>query len=183
MNLLELFLVGVGLSMDACAVSICKGISLKKINLKNILTIGLYFSIFQAVMPLIGYFLGISFHEIIDSIDHYIVFIILLILGINMIKESKNNESLNDKLDIKTMLMLSIATSIDALAVGISFSLLEVNIYFTVFLIFITTLVFSVLGVIAGNKFKGRYGNKTLILGGLILIFIGSKILIQHLFF
>ena len=183
MSLLELFFISVGVAMDACAVSICKGISLKKINLKNVLKIGLYFSIFQAVMPLIGYFLGINFHKFIDSIDHFVVFIILSILGINMIRESKNNETLDDKLDIKTMLMLSIATSIDALAVGISFSLLEVNIYTTVFCIFITTLIFSVLGVIAGYKFKGKYGNKTLILGGLILIFIGIKILIEHLFF
>ena len=183
MNIIELFLVSVGVAMDAFAVSICKGISLKKISLKSILKIGLYFSIFQGIMPLIGYFLGIGFHEIIDSVDHFIVFIILLLLGVNMIKESKNNETLDDKLDIKTMLVLSIATSIDALAVGISFSLLEVNIYLTILFISLITLMFSIVGSIIGNKFKSKYGSNALILGGLILIFIGTKILIQHLFF
>ena len=183
MNLLELFLVSVGLSLDAFAVSICKGISLKKITLRIILKIGLYFSIFQGLMPVLGYYIGINFHDLIESIDHYIVFIILLILGINMIKESYSDEVLDDKLDIKTMFILSIATSIDALAVGISFSLLEVNIFITIIFIMLITLILSSIGVIIGNKFHNKYGSNALILGGVILIFIGTKILIEHLFF
>lgn len=183
MNILELFLVSVGVAIDAFAVSICKGISLKKITLSIILKISIYFSIFQGLMPILGYYIGINFHDLIESIDHYIVFIILLILGINMIKESYDDEVLDDKLDIKTMLILSLATSIDALALGISFSILEVNIFITITLIMIITLILSSIGVIIGNKFKTKYGTNALILGGIILIFIGTKILIEHLFF
>ena len=183
MNVLELILVSIGVSLDAFAVSICKGISLKKLTLNNILKVGLYFSIFQGLMPVFGYYIGINFHDLIKSIDHYIVFIILLILGIKMMKESYDNETYDDKLDIKTMLILSIATSIDALALGISFSLLEVNIFNTVIIIMIMTFMSSSIGIIIGNKFKNKHGNKTLVLGGLILIFIGTKVLIEHLFF
>ena len=182
MSILELFIISTGVAMDAFAVSICKGISLNKINIKNILKIGLYFSIFQGLMPLLGYFIGLNFHHFIESIDHYVVFIILSVLGINMIRESFENEELDDKLDIKTMLILSVATSIDAFALGISLSLLEVNIFITVLFIFLVTLVLSLIGVIIGNKFRGKFGKYSLIFGGVILILMGIKILIEHIF-
>ena len=182
MSILELFIISIGVAMDAFAVSICKGISLRQLKIKSVLKIGLYFSIFQGLMPFLGYFIGINFHHIIESIDHYVVFIILSILGINMIRESFYNEELDDKLDIKTMLVLSIATSIDAFALGISLSLLEVNIFITILFISLVTLILSSIGVIIGNKFRSKYGKYSLILGGIILISMGIKILIEHLF-
>ncbi len=182
MNILELFIISIGVAMDAFAVSICKGISLRQLKIKSILKIGLYFSIFQGLMPLLGYSIGINFHHIIESIDHYIVFIILVSLGINMIRESTEYEVLDDKLDIKTMLILSIATSIDAFALGISLSLLDVNIFITILFISLVTLVLSSIGVIIGNKFRSKFDKYSLILGGIILILMGIKILIEHLF-
>lgn len=184
MSIIEIILIGIGLSMDAFAVSICKGLSLKSINIKNSIIVGLYFGIFQGLMPILGYLLGINFESFITSIDHYIVFILLLILGINMIKDSLNtNEELNDKLDFKTMLVLSVATSIDALAVGISFAFLQVNIIISSLIITMITFIFCSIGVIVGNKVGNKCGSKAMMLGGIILILIGIKILIEHLFF
>ena len=183
MNLFEIILIGIGLSMDAFAVSICKGLSINKINYKNTIIIALYFGIFQALMPLIGYFLGTTFQEFISSIDHWIAFFLLAIIGGNMIKESFDNESktANDKIDFKTMLFLAIATSIDALAVGITLAVLQINITFAVSIIGMITFIISILGVKIGNKFGNIFQNKTKLLGGIILILIGLKILFEHL--
>lgn len=185
MNILEIILVGVGLAMDASAASICKGLKIKKLNFKYALVIGLYFGIFQGLMPLLGYFLSHSFENIVTSVDHWIAFILLGLIGLNMIKESfdKESSSFDDKLDIKTMLILAIATSIDAFAVGVTFSFLDVNIFLASFIILLTTLVLSMVGVYIGYKFGNKYEKKSLLAGGLILIIMGIKILIEHLFF
>ena len=131
MSFIDLILIALGLAMDAFAVSIGKGLSMKQINYKNIITVGLYFGIFQGLMPLIGYFLGKKFENLITSIDHWVAFVLLLIIGINMIREifKKEDEEVSDKFDFKTMFPLAIATSIDALAVGITFAFLKINIF------------------------------------------------------
>lgn len=184
MELIEILLIGIGLSMDAFAVSICKGFSIKKLNLKKSFTVGLYFGGFQALMPLIGYFLGSVFTNFVTAIDHWIAFILLSLIGGNMIIEtlkSNGNENYDDSLDFKTMLILAIATSIDALAVGITFAFLNVNVGIAVSLIGLITFIISFIGVNIGNKFGSKYGNKAQILGGIVLIIIGIKILIEHL--
>lgn len=183
MQPLELLLIAIGLAMDAFAVSVCKGLSMKKMNWKNACIIGGYFGFFQGFMPLIGYILGISFEERISSIDHWIAFILLAYIGIKMIKEAleKNEESINDSVDIKTMLILAIATSMDALAVGVTFAFFEVNILFAIILIGIITFMLSVLGVKIGNKFGDKYESKAEVAGGVILILMGIKILIEGL--
>lgn len=184
MGILEIALIGVGLAMDAFAVSICKGLSMKKLNLKKAIIIGLYFGIFQALMPTLGYFLGKGFENLVVSIDHWIAFVLLSFIGIGMIKEAfKDEEEINDDISLKTMLILSIATSIDALACGITFAFLRVNILLAVLLIGIITFTISVLGVYIGNKFGDKLEKKAKLLGGIILIGIGLKILIEHLFF
>ncbi len=184
MELTEILLIGIGLSMDAFAVSICKGFSIKNLNLKKSFTVGLYFGGFQAIMPLIGYFLGSVFTNFLLAIDHWIAFILLSLIGGNMIIEtlkSNGNENYNDSLDFKSMLILSIATSIDALAVGITFAFLNVNVSIAASLIGLITFIISFIGVNIGNKFGSKYGNKAQILGGIVLIIIGIKILIEHL--
>lgn len=183
MGILEIFFVGVGLAMDAFAVSICKGLSMKKIDYKKTVIIALYFGIFQAVMPIIGYFLGTTFESLVTQIDHWIAFILLGIIGINMIKEafSKESENVNDKVDFKTMIILAIATSIDALAIGITFAFFKTNLILAVIIIGIITFVLSLIGVKIGNKFGNKYEKKAEIFGGVILILIGVKILIEHL--
>lgn len=184
MGIVELILIGVGLAMDAFAVSICKGLSMKKkINYKKALIIALYFGLFQGGMPLIGYALGVSFEEIVLSIDHWIAFILLSVIGIGMIKESLGDEeeSLNDKVDFKTMIILAIATSIDALAIGVTFAFLNVNIIFASLLICVITFVISYFGVVFGNKFGDKFGSKAELVGGIILILMGLKILLEHL--
>ena len=184
MGIVELVLIGVGLAMDAFAVSICKGLSMKKkINYKKALIIALYFGLFQGGMPLIGYALGVSFEEIVLSIDHWIAFILLSVIGIGMIKESLGDEeeSLNDKVDFKTMVILAIATSIDALAIGVTFAFLNVNIIFASLLICVITFVISYFGVVFGNKFGDKFGSKAELVGGIILILMGLKILLEHL--
>lgn len=168
--------------MDAFAVSICKGLSMKKMNWKNAIIIGTYFGVFQAVMPVLGFLLGKGFQQKIASIDHWIAFILLGYIGIKMIKEAMSEkEEINDIIDIKIMIILSIATSIDALAVGVTFAFLKVDILFAVSLIGIVTFLLSVLGVKIGNKFGDKYERKSEIVGGLILIFMGIKILLEHL--
>ena len=183
MGLVELIILSVGLAMDAFAVSICKGLAMKKMKWKNAIIIGLYFGIFQAIMPLIGYLLGVSFQSAITSIDHWVAFVLLVGIGANMIREaiSKEKEEANDSIKIKDMLILAIATSIDALAIGITFAFLEVNITLAVSLIGIITFIISVIGVEIGNIFGDKYERKAELAGGIILIGLGIKILIEHL--
>src|SRR5574344_1680593 len=183
MTIWEIALIGIGLAMDAFAVSICKGLAMKKMNIKNAIIIALYFGIFQAVMPLLGYLLGLRFADAIKNVDHWIAFILLLAIGLNMIKEAikPSDEKMDDSIDMKTMLILAIATSIDALAVGITFAFLQVNIWISITIIGIITFVISLVGVKLGNIFEGKLKNKAEILGGVILILIGLKILLEHL--
>lgn len=183
MGIVELLLIGIGLAMDAFAVSVCKGLSLKKLSIKKALIVGIYFGLFQGGMPVIGYFLGSTFESLITQIDHWIAFILLLFIGGNMIKESlsKECEDSNDKVDFRTMLPLAIATSIDALAIGITFAFLKVNILVAVLIIGIITFVLSFIGVIVGKKVGCKYKNKAEFIGGIILILMGIKILLEHL--
>lgn len=185
MSLIELFLLAAGLSMDAFAVSVCKGLSMQKMRVKHALVIGLYFGGFQALMPWIGYMLGIRFQGAIKAYDHWIAFILLGIIGFNMVKESMDNEteSCDASIDVKTMLILAIATSIDALAVGVTFAFLDVRILQAVSFIGCTTFILSVIGVKVGTVFGVLYKSKAERTGGIILILIGLKILIEHLFF
>lgn len=182
MSTLEIIFTALGLAMDAFAVSICKGLSLKKVSFKNAILVGTYFGLFQGLMPLIGYFLGFKMKDAIMSIDHWIAFILLGIIGLNMILDSFKKESIDDNLEFKTMIILAIATSIDALAIGITFAFLEVNIYFAVTLTAIITFIISALGVKIGNIFGNKYSSKAEILGGIVLILMGIKILLEHLY-
>lgn len=183
MGFIELIILSIGLAMDAFAVAICKGLSMSKMNWKKASIIGLYFGGFQALMPLVGYLLGINFQEKITSIDHWIAFLLLGIIGINMIKEaiSKDSEKQNDSIKFKDMLILAVATSIDALAVGITFAFLKVNILLAISLIGIITFIISVFGVKIGNLFGDKYEKKAEFAGGIILILLGIKILLEHL--
>lgn len=184
MGIAELFVLAVGLSMDAFAVAICKGLSMKKMSWRKAVTAGLYFGGFQALMPAAGYLLGKQFSGLIQSVDHWVAFVLLSIIGINMIKEAlSETESLDDSFDARTMLLLAIATSIDALAVGITFAFLKVDIVSAVSFIGIITFCFGVAGIKIGNVFGEKYKSRAEILGGIILIAIGLKILIEHLFF
>jgi putative Mn2+ efflux pump MntP len=184
MGIIEILLLAISLAMDAFAVSICKGLSMKKINWKKAIIIGLYFGIFQAIMPIIGYFLGTAFQGIVTNIDHWIAFILLSLIGGNMIREAfseDESKNCNDNVDFKTMIVLAIATSIDALAVGITFAFLDVNMPIATSIIGIITFAVSIIGVKIGNKFGSKYENKAEITGGIILILIGLKILLEHL--
>ena len=183
MGILEVVLVAIGLAMDAFAVSICKGLSMKKMSWKKAIIVGGYFGIFQGLMPVIGYFLGTTFENLVTKIDHWIAFVLLVFIGINMLKEAFGNESenCNDNVDFKTMVVLAIATSIDALAVGITFAFLKTNIVLASILIAIITFVVCIIGVKIGNKFGDKYERKAETVGGLILIFMGIKILLEHL--
>lgn len=185
MSVIELLVLALGLSMDAFAVSICKGLSVPKLQAKHCLICGVYFGGFQALMPLIGWALGIRFQSMITNIDHWIAFVLLAVIGANMIKESfsKEEECPDASFGFKTMLTLAVATSIDALAVGVTFAFLEVSIVPAVLLIGATTFVCSAVGVKIGNVFGNRFQSKAEFLGGLVLIAIGLKILIEHLFF
>lgn len=183
MSLFELFIIAVGLSMDAFAVSVCKGLAMKKLSYKKAIIIGLWFGGFQALMPLIGYLLGSQFEQYITQIDHWIAFVLLSLIGGSMIKEalSKEEEEENDSIDIKTMFLLAVATSIDALAVGVTFAFLQVNIFAAISFIGVITFTLSVIGVKVGNIFGTKYKSKAELAGGLILIIMGLKILLQHL--
>lgn len=184
MGIIEILLLGISLSMDAFAVSICKGLSMKKVNWKKAIIIGLYFGIFQALMPAIGYFLGSSFENYVISIDHWIAFILLVSIGGNMIIgafSKQEIEKCDDKVNFKTMIVLAIATSIDALAVGITLAFLCVNLLLSISLIGLTTFIISLIGVKIGNKCGKNYEKKAQIYGGLVLIFIGLKILVEHI--
>ena len=185
MGLIELFLIAVGLSMDAFAVSVCKGLAMPKCTFKKAAIVGLWFGGFQALMPAIGYILGAQFQEAIASIDHWIAFVLLALIGGNMIHEALDNdeEDADASLDVKTMFLLAVATSIDALAIGITFAFLKVNIIPAVCFIGIVTFIISFAGVKIGNVFGARYKNKAEIVGGVILILLGLKILLEHLGF
>lgn len=183
MELLEIILIAIGLAMDAFAVSICKGLSMKKMSWKKALIVGLYFGIFQGLMPVIGYLLGTSFESLVTKIDHWIAFGLLVFIGTNMLKEAFGNDSenCNDNVDFKSMVVLAIATSIDALAIGITFAFLQVNITLASLVIGIITFVICIIGVKIGNKFGDKYERKAETVGGLILILMGIKILLEHL--
>ena len=185
MGLIELFLIAVGLSMDAFAVSVCKGLAMPKCTFKKAAIVGLWFGGFQALLPAIGYILGAQFQEAIASIDHWIAFVLLALIGGNMIHEALDNdeEEADASLDVKTMFLLAVATSIDALAIGITFAFLKVNIIPAVCFIGIVTFIISFAGVKIGNVFGARYKNKAEIVGGVILILLGLKILLEHLGF
>lgn len=185
---IELFLLGIGLAMDAFAVSVCKGLGMRRLNKKQTLIIGLYFGGFQALMPLIGWLLGSQFQKYITSINHWIAFILLSFIGgkmmIEAIREWNEEETvdvMDAPLDHKNMLVLAVATSIDALAVGITFAFLDTPIIEAITIIGITTMVISIIGVVVGNFFGSRYKSKAEFIGGLILVLLGLKILLEHL--
>ena len=185
MTLLELFLIATGLSMDAFAVAICKGLSMEKMNPRHALIIGLYFGGFQALMPALGYVLGVRFQDAITAYDHWIAFILLGLIGGNMIKESLTPEedSCDASVAFKDMVILALATSIDALAVGVTFAFLRVPILPAVSFIGVTTFLLSIAGVKVGNIFGAKYKAKAEFAGGVILILMGIKILVEHVFF
>ena len=182
MHFWELLLIGVALSMDAFAVSVCKGLSLRRLSWKHALLAGLYFGGFQFLMPVLGYLLGYRFESLIAAVDHWIAFALLALIGGNMIKESRDqDEELSDDFGFQTMLLLAVATSIDALAVGITFAFLSVRILPAAGLIGGTTFLLSALGIYVGHVFGLRYKARAELAGGLILILIGLKILLEHL--
>lgn len=182
MGFFEIFVIGVGLAMDAFAVSICKGLSTRQLQFKHALTCGGYFGFFQGLMPFIGYILGVQFKNKIESIDHWVAFILLALIGLNMIKEAfGDEENCDPDFSFKAMLPLAVATSIDALAVGVTFAFLNVNIIYAIVIIAITTCLISMLGVKIGHVFGVKYKTKAEIAGGMILILMGIKILLEHL--
>ena len=187
MGFFDFLLTGVGLSMDAFAVSVCKGLGMRRMRYDQAFVISLYFGVFQALMPLIGWLLGTSFSRYIQAFDHWIAFVLLAFLGGKMLwdvfheKEDGEQESAERRLDHRELFMLAIATSIDALAVGIAFACLDVNIWSSISIIGVTTLVISFAGVWIGNRFGNRFQKKAEIAGGLVLILIGVKILAEHL--
>ena len=182
MGIIELFFLAVGVSMDAFAVSVCKGLGLGKIKFKDMLTAGFWFGGFQALMPTAGYLLGARFQQYITRIDHWIAFVLLVFIGAKMIKESRDSDGeVDSDLSAKTMFILAVATSIDALAVGITFAFLQVNIIWAALFIGCTTFAISAAGVKIGSIFGLKYKTKAEICGGAILILIGFKILLEHL--
>lgn len=188
MNIYELILIGAGLAMDAFAIAICKGLGMKKLNLKQTTVIALFFGGFQALMPFIGWILGKQFESLITNIDHWIAFVLLGFIGGKMIYEALTEKdeccecnSKQNKLDIKELFIMAVATSIDALAVGITFAFYKVNIALASSTIGLTTFIISALGVVIGHKFGKKFKNKAGIVGGIILIAIGIKILVEDL--
>lgn len=188
MGFIEFFLTGIGLSMDAFAVAICKGLGMRKVNYKQMLLIALFFGGFQALMPLLGWLLGRQFEQYITSVDHWIAFALLVLIGANMLREARKGDDTTDAetvydapLPLGQLLLMAIATSIDALAVGISFAFLGVNIWLAIAIIGTTTFLISAAGVFIGNRFGNRYEKRATIAGGIILILLGVKILLEHL--
>ena len=182
MGLWELFVIALGLSMDAFAVSICKGLSVRRCGIKHMLICGLYFGLFQGGMPLIGYLLGSQFESLVTAVAPYIAFALLALIGYNMIRESREEEeTVDDDFSIKAMIPLAVATSIDALAIGVSFAFLQVNIIPAVSFIAVTTFVCCVIGVKVGSIFGSKYKQSAEFFGGLVLILMGFKILMEHL--
>ena len=190
MSTFELFLIAVGLAMDAFAVSVCKGLSMKKINVQHTLVIAIFFGTFQAIMPLIGWFAGIRYEKYIEGIDHWVAFVLLVLIGAKMLYEALKSDDASEatsfceeRLRIKELFFLAVATSIDALAVGITFSLLpDTNITNAILIIGVITFFLSLTGVWVGNKFGSKYKSRAEIAGGFILIAIGFKILLESLF-
>lgn len=182
MGNIELFIIAVGLSMDAFAVAVAKGLSVPFVTSRHSICVGGWFGFFQAVMPLIGFYLGISFSGYVTSIDHWIAFFLLGFIGLNMIRESCSCNTVTSDSDfsLSTMFTMAVATSIDALAVGVSFAFLAVDIWSAVIVIGITTFVLSIIGFKIGNMFGCRYKAKAEFIGGTILLFLGIKILIEH---
>ena len=183
MGIAELVIIAIGLSMDAFAVSICKGLSVQKVRPLHVFKTGIWFGGFQALMPVIGYYLGVSFADFVANIDHWIAFILLGIIGGNMIKESSHKDEpccAEPDFSFRTMLAMAVATSIDALAIGVSFAFLKVNIWEAVGLIGVITFLFSAAGVLIGNFFGARWKSKAEFAGGFILIAMGLKILLEH---
>jgi len=183
MGLWELFVIALGLSMDAFAVSICKGLSVRRCTIRHMLICGLYFGFFQGGMPLIGYVLGSQFESLVTAVAPYIAFALLGFIGYNMIREAKSGdeESCDDDFSVRAMVPLAVATSIDALAIGVSFAFLQVDIIPAVSFIAVTTFVCCVIGVKIGNLFGSKYKNDAEFFGGLVLILMGFKILMEHL--
>ena len=182
MELWELFVIAVGLSMDAFAIAICKGLSVRKIEKKHFIITGLWFGGAQAVMPLLGYLLGTSFQSVIEQIDHWIAFVLLGVIGLGMIKESREQcKPMDASFSAKVMFPLAIADSIDALAAGVTFAFLEVKILPAIALIGVITFVFSAFGVWLGSRFGEKYRSKAELTGGVILMIMGTKILLEHL--
>lgn len=183
MGIVELMIIAVGVSMDAFAVSIAKGLSVSKIRPRYMYRTAIWFGGFQALMPLIGYFAGIHFADLVSNVDHWIAFVLLALIGSGMIKESFDKDSceVSPDFSFRTMLTMAVATSIDALAVGVSFAFLKVDIWMAVIIIGVTTAAFSAAGVLLGNIFGCRYKSKAEFAGGVILIAMGLKILLSHL--
>ena len=188
MGFIEFFLTGIGLSMDAFAVAICKGLGMRKVNYRQMLLIALFFGGFQALMPLLGWLLGRQFEQYITSVDHWIAFALLVLIGANMLREARKGDDTTDAetvydapLPLGQLLLMAIATSIDALAVGISFAFLGVNIWLAIAIIGTTTFLISAAGVFIGNRFGNRYEKRATTAGGIILILLGVKILLEHL--
>ena len=187
MGFFEIFMIGVGLSMDAFAASVCKGLNMRRMNIKNMLVIGLFFGGFQALMPAVGWVLGKQFENYITSVDHWVAFALLVFIGGKMIYdvfEDKGEDDYGektDRVDVKEIFTLAIATSIDALAVGISFAFLQVDIVKAASVIGITTFLLSAVGVAVGNIFGAKYEKKATLAGGIILVLIGLKILLEHM--
>ena len=183
MPYIELLIIAVGLGMDSFSVSICKGLSMKRLKASNAIKIGLFFGFFQGIMPLIGFLLGQTFRNLITNVDHWLAFILLGIIGINMIREAfvEESDEVDDKIDAKNLSILGIATSIDALVVGITFAIMNVNIIIACLSIIVVTFIMSVIGVKIGNVFGSKFEKKSEVFGGIILIIMGIKILTEHL--
>ena len=182
MSIIELLILSIALAMDAFAVSVCKGLSLKKVNVAHLVLAGIWFGGFQALMPVLGYFCGSKFADKVDKFDHWIAFVILALIGASMIKESMGDEEeINSNMDIKTMFFLAVATSIDALTVGITFAFLDVNIVVAVLFIGVITFAISAMGVKIGSIFGDKYKSRAEMLGGGVLILIGIKTLLTGL--
>ena len=183
MDFVQIILISIGLAMDAFAVSVCKGLTFKSMSFKNTFIIALYFGFFQGIMPVFGYFLGNIFGNIMSVVDHYVVFILLGLIGFNMIKDvfSKNEDNFDDKVNFQVMFPLAVATSIDAFSIGITLAFLKVNLFVSVLIIGIITLCVTFIGVLIGNRFGLKYGKVAQVVGGIILILMGLKVLLEHL--
>lgn len=187
MGFVEIFLIGVGLSMDAFAVSVCKGLGMHRVNYAHALVIALFFGVFQGLMPVIGWLVGSAFAVYATAVDHWIAFALLAFVGGKMLWDAfhdegeEEDETVTHKLNLRELFMLAIATSIDALAVGISFSFLQIDIVAAALIIGCTTFVLSLVGVVVGNRFGARFEKPSQIAGGVVLIAIGLKILLEHL--
>ncbi len=190
MSILDFLMLGVGLSMDAFAVAVCKGLAMRKVNIRQCIVIAIFFGGFQSLMPVLGYYLGSAFASKVKTVDHWIAFALLIYIGGKMIAEAVKErneevrvERLDPPLDIRELVIMAVATSIDALAVGVTFSFMDVNLWLGVSIIGLTTFALSVIAVFVGNIFGARFKTGAQIVGGMILIALGSRILITHIFF